>query len=211
MFAELIVGYVEWSEKMVQTSAPKDARAFALSVTVDENFEKSERLNPAAARHDRSAQQNDDNRGQLGMNNHRHALAARRLPDRDLPRSDGAAPGQELPGRNDRQQADDHEQAELGQKRVAVPVIGRTLLEEEHPQQADHEQRAGGDAEHQIRDLQPPRGRNRQFLLDQRELDRERRHQREGAEMMEEGEQRGHGRDSSLSEPRPSYPTSCYS
>src|SRR5580704_14913941 len=134
MFAELIVGYVEWSEKMVQTSAPKDARAFALSVTVDENFEKSERLNPAATRHDRSAQQNDDNRGQLRMNNHCHALAARCLPDRHLPGPDRTTPGQEFPGRNDRQQTDDHEQAELHQERMAMPVIGRALFEEEHPQ-----------------------------------------------------------------------------
>jgi hypothetical protein len=57
-----------------------------------------------------------------------------------------------------------------------------------------HEQRARGDAEHQIGDLKPARRRKRPLPADQRELDGDRRHQREGAKVMEEGEQRGQAR-----------------
>jgi hypothetical protein len=153
---------------------------------------RTEILDPAAARHDSGAQEDDDNSGELEMNNHRDAFTPRRFHHRYLASSDCTAPGQKFPGRNDRQQADDHKQAELGQKRVAVPVVSGALLEEEYPQQPDDQQRAGSDAEHKVGDLKPSRGGKRQFLTDQRELDRQRRDQRESAEVMQEGKERGH-------------------
>src|ERR1700733_1280362 len=103
MFAELSNGLRRPAHKKVQTLALRrqhDENLLKIGASeVDLIFatpceiRESNFLNPAAARHDRSAQQNDDNRGQLGMNNHRHTLAARSLPDRHLPGPDGAAPG----------------------------------------------------------------------------------------------------------------------
>jgi len=87
---------------------------------------------------------------------------------------------------------------ELDLESVAVKIIIRPLLEEGHPQQPDDQQRPRGNAEHEVGDLKPARRSQRQLLLDQRELDRHRRHQREGAEVMEEGEQRGHRAGSPL-------------
>jgi hypothetical protein len=39
-----------------------------------------------------------------------------------------------------------------------VPIIVRPLLEQEHAEQPDKQQRAGGDAEHEVGDLKPARG-----------------------------------------------------
>jgi hypothetical protein len=44
----------------------------------------------------------------------------------------------------------------------------------------------------QIANLQPARPGQRQIQANERELDRDRRNEREGAEMMEERKQRGH-------------------
>jgi hypothetical protein len=45
----------------------------------------------------------------------------------------------------------------LGDKCVTVEIIVRALLEKEYPQRPDDEQCAGGDAGHQVGDLQPAR------------------------------------------------------
>src|SRR5271169_4556570 len=81
---------------------------------------------------------------------------------------------------------------------MAVKIVTRALLEKEHPQQADDEQRARRNAEHEVGDLQPARRGNRQLRADQHELDRERRDEGERAEVMEEGEECGHGAGSPL-------------
>src|SRR5262249_28798365 len=101
-------------------------------------------------------------------------------------------PRLKLGGRNDRQHPEDDEHKEFGQEGRAVQVVVPALLEQEHPQQPDDEEETGGNAEHDISRLQPSRGGDRQLLPDQRKLDRDTRDQREGAEMVEEGEQRGH-------------------
>src|ERR1700694_3032445 len=52
--------------------------------------------------------------------------------------------------------APDHDkERELAEKSVAMEIILRALLEKEYPQQPDDEQRPGGDAEHNVSDLQP--------------------------------------------------------
>src|SRR2546430_3306696 len=113
-----------------------------------------------------------------------------------LPGTEQLAPRQKLQRGDDRQQADGDKDREFCHEGLAVEVIVRPFLEIEHPQQPDDEQRTGGDAEHPVGGLKFSRRCQRQFLTDQRKLDGYGGNQREGADMVEEGEQGGHGADS---------------
>ena len=67
------------------------AKVFETDVVGNSN-ETQQSLNPAAARHDRGTQHDDDNRGKLDVNHHRDALAPRGLHQRHLPCPDRTAP-----------------------------------------------------------------------------------------------------------------------
>ena len=76
---------------------------------------------------------------------------------------------------------------------MARKIISCALLEIEHPQKPDDEQRGGGNAVHRIGGEQPPRGRCRQLLADQDDLHGDSGNKRERRQVMEEGEQCRHG------------------
>ena len=101
-------------------------------------------------------------------------------------------PQQELARGIDRQEPDGREQRELGDERNAVEVVGRTLLELEHPQEPHDENHACGEAEHRIDAEKRSCVAERQLTADQNELDRERAHQGERRDVMEKCKETAH-------------------
>jgi hypothetical protein len=84
------------------------------------------------------------------------------------------APAQELPGRNDGGEPDEDEQAELGEERPGVEVVGGALLEVEHACEPHDEQGHRRDAVDHVGDLKLARALHRQRAPDEHELDHQR-------------------------------------
>jgi hypothetical protein len=78
----------------------------------------------------------------------------------------GLAPRHELDGRDGGEHTDHEKHRELGHEGVARKIIGRALLEIEHPQKPDDKQRAGGNAVYGVGGEQLSRSRCRQLLAD---------------------------------------------
>src|SRR5712671_390953 len=93
-----------------------------------------------APRHQRRAQDDDHDAGELRVDHPAQRTQSGGCHDRRAPLFQHAAPRHELHRRIDRSQPHRGEERELDDERDVVEIVACALLEIEHPQQADDEQ-----------------------------------------------------------------------